>query len=284
MNEQKWVRPFLKWPGSKFDLLSVLEDELSILEGKHLMEPFCGSGVVSLNMGHRFEKCIAADANEDLVCLLRLAQKTPELLIKEGMEVYARGGKKDAFDATVVEYNQEVSVKRRAVLLLYLNRHCFNGLIRYNQKGIYNVPVGEFKQILAPWDLIRTFTENSQHIEFVHSTFEKLLSLAKPGDVVYSDPPYLPIDGKTSFTAYHKPFRLRHHVVLRDYHRELSLRGIPNAISNHDCKMSRHLYSTSKYLAFEVQRSIGSKTRGKAPECIAVFTKPALNTKQAMLT
>jgi site-specific DNA-adenine methylase len=59
-NPRTWQRPFLKWAGGKFSLLSELDRHIPA--GKRLIEPFVGGGSVFLN-SDKHESFLLADVN-----------------------------------------------------------------------------------------------------------------------------------------------------------------------------------------------------------------------------
>ncbi|MEG5757343.1 Dam family site-specific DNA-(adenine-N6)-methyltransferase, partial [Enterobacter roggenkampii] len=77
-------------------------------------------------------------------------------------------------------------------------RHCYRGLCRYNKKGGFNVPYGNYKNPYFPESEIRAFAEKAIRATFICASYDETLALLVPGDVVYCDPPY---DG--TFTDYH---------------------------------------------------------------------------------
>ncbi len=90
-----------------------------------------------------------------------------------------------------------------AARFLYLNRHCFNGLCRYNRRGEFNVPFGKYKKPYFPADEIRAFAEKAKRATFITAHYSETLDLVRDGnDVVYCDPPYL--TESDNFTAYHE--------------------------------------------------------------------------------
>jgi DNA adenine methylase len=172
------------------------------------------------------------------------------------------------------EFNACTDIRRRAALFIYLNRHCFNGLCRYNAKGGFNVPFGRYTQPQFPLAEILNFHEKSQAAEFVLSDFRRTLSQVSGHAVVYCDPPYAPIDATSNFSDYTKEgFGPQDQKDLATAARSLQGQGIPVVISNHDTDFTRALYENAKIEAFDVQRFISSKAsnRKKAAEMLAVF-------------
>jgi DNA adenine methylase len=172
------------------------------------------------------------------------------------------------------EFNTCLDTRQRAILFLYLNRHGYNGLCRYNQQGIYNVPFGRYSKPYFPETEMRFFYEKSRNVNFLHGDFQNTFSHAKAGDVIYCDPPYAPISQYSNFSAYiHKKFGEKEQIILAslaEYHAE---RGRTVLISNHDTELTRHLYRRARILSFPVKRVISCRSDQRKPvmELLAIF-------------
>lgn len=94
---------------------------------------------------------------------------------------------------------------RKASLLVYLNKTCFNGLYRENSKGEFNVPYGRYENpnILDEANIRAVSVAlRSGNTTIKRRDFQESSELAQPLDFVYFDPPYLPISETASFTSY----------------------------------------------------------------------------------
>ena len=87
-------------------------------------------------------------------------------------------------------------------MFLYLNRHAFNGLCRYNSKGEFNVPFGRYKTVHFPEKEMGDFFRAAQKFTFQCCSFEDTFAQQRKGDVIYNDPPYIPLNSTSSFTSY----------------------------------------------------------------------------------
>lgn len=193
-------RPFLKWAGGKFSQLADLEQYIPA--GKRLIEPFVGGGSVFMN-STKYADFLLADVNPDLINLYQMLSVIPEDVVREAKLMFGCLSTPDGYSAIRDEFNaQRLAGPERAAAFLYLNRHCFNGLIRYNQAGNFNVGWGKYKAPYFPEEEIDAFTEMSHKCVFMNAEFERTLSLAGAGDVVYCDPLYEPLPGTAGFTSY----------------------------------------------------------------------------------
>lgn len=241
------TRPFLKWAGGKYRLLDRLLP--SIPAGARLVEPFVGSGAVFLNAG--FASYLLCDLNADLIGLYRTLRRDGERFIAEARALFTPGNNtQEAFLRLRETFNASSDAEERSVLFLYLNRHSYNGLVRYNSKGIYNVPFGKYKAPYFPERELTAFLDKLRgcDVEFAVQDFRSTFAALRPGDVVYCDPPYAPVSAAAR-------------------------RGVPVVLSNHDVPLIRELYADARLESFPVQRfiSCNGARRGAARELLAVF-------------
>ena len=140
------TRPFLKWAGGKFRMLDRLAPHL---QGQKLIEPFAGSGAVFLNLP--FERYLIGDINPDLINLYEILKKDPIEFIDYCQNIFTPENNHQKYYLQFrEEFNNEIAGRRRAALFVYLNRHGFNGLCRYNKSGGFNVPFGSNKKPYFP--------------------------------------------------------------------------------------------------------------------------------------
>ncbi|EBB1754087.1 Dam family site-specific DNA-(adenine-N6)-methyltransferase, partial [Salmonella enterica] len=195
---RRWQRPFLKWAGGKYSLLPELER--LIPAGKRLIEPFVGGGSVFLN-SDKHERFLLADINADLINLYQMLTIVPDSVIAEAMKAFRHLNDAENYTAIREAFNAwQLNAIERAAAFLYLNRHCFNGLMRYNLDGFFNVGWGKYKAPYFPEKELMAFRKKSSACVFMNAGFERTLRLAGDGDVVYCDPPYEPMPGTAGFT------------------------------------------------------------------------------------
>lgn len=271
---RNWRRPFLKWAGGKYSLLPDL-DRL-IPAGKRLVEPFVGGGSVFLN-SDKHERFLLADVNADLINLYQMLAVVPDSVIYEAMKAFRHLN--DAENYTVIReaFNaQRLDAVERAAALLYLNRHCFNGLIRYNLDGFFNVGFGKYKAPYFPEEEIRAFKRKAHACVFMNAGFRRTLALAGDGDVVYCDPPYEPLPGTAGFTNYAAGgFSWDSQVELTESCVAAHQRGAKVVISNSTAPRVIELYEQHGFTLHRVsaRRSISSKgsTRETASDVVATL-------------
>ncbi|EAV3944318.1 Dam family site-specific DNA-(adenine-N6)-methyltransferase [Salmonella enterica] len=269
---RSWRRPFLKWAGGKYSLLPEL-DRL-IPAGKRLIEPFVGGGSVFLN-SDKHERFLLADINADLINLYQMLAVVPDSVIAEAMKAFRHLNDVENYTVIREAFNaQKLNATERAAAFLYLNRHCFNGLMRYNLDGFFNVGWGKYKAPYFPEKELMAFRKKSSACVFMNAGFERTLRLAGDGDVVYCDPPYEPMPGTAGFTSYAAwGFSWNSQVALAESCVAAHQRGAKVFISNSTAPRVIELYERHGFTLHRVnaRRSISSKgsTREIANDIVA---------------
>ena len=276
-------KPFLKWAGNKFRVLPHLIPHIG--DPKRYIEPFGGSLSVALNISA--DEYVLNDINKDLYCLYTNVDKE---FVSECRELFTdENNTRERYLELRKEFNSEQDCRKRAKLFLYLNKHAFNGLSRYNSKGEYNVPYGKENKDSKTGRIVKTkahFPEqelnyfrdvfSNRKVEFFNTSFsdESLYKNVSSGDVVYFDPPYVPLNDTAYFTDYAKEgFSYDQQVQLAELAESLANRGAKVIVSNHDTAVSRELYKKAQIYPIQVTRTIAAKggSRKKAKELIAVY-------------
>ncbi|MBI0278515.1 Dam family site-specific DNA-(adenine-N6)-methyltransferase, partial [Hafnia alvei] len=231
------IRPFIKWAGGKSRVMPKLLPHLP--KADCLIEPFVGGASVFLNTDYR--RYILADINRDLINLYEYAKNDTDNLIAIAKGMFAIGNTAEYYATARNEFTIRPQLGlMNAATFLYLNRHGFNGVCRYNSKGGFTVPYGKHKTPpYFPEKEIREFAQkaNDTHAKFICAPFHNTISvMATEGAVIYCDPPYIPISATANFTQYAKePFgRVEHmHLVTSLLAANLA-HAVPVVISNSD--------------------------------------------------
>lgn len=273
----KKKRAFLKWAGGKYSLLDDIKKHLP--QGNCLIEPFVGAGSVFLNTS--FSRYILADINSDLIDLYNIVKSQTDKYVAAAREVFIpENNLPEQYFRLRSEFNQSIEPLRRAVLFLYLNRHGYNGLCRYNRRGEFNVPFGRYKKPYFPEAELYHFAEKAQNASFYCESYADSMARADDACVVYCDPPYAPLSPTASFTAYHaNRFGACEQAHLAQLAESLRERQIPVLISNHDIALTREWYRQANlHHVVKVRRSISSKghTRKKVDELLALYYSPKM--------
>jgi DNA adenine methylase len=211
MNMTNGPRPFLRWAGSKRQLLPILSSHWSD-DFERYLEPFLGSGSLFFRLGP--QRAVLGDINSDLIATYeQVRDNLGEVLLElSGM----RKDKGEYYRIRSID-TSSLPPPRRAARFIYLNRFAFNGLYRTNRKGEFNVPYGGEKTGNVPnREWLAACSRALQAASLIAGDFEVVLSQARVGDFVYLDPPYS-VGARRVFNEYdpssfgaHDLQRLRH--------------------------------------------------------------------------
>ena len=265
------MKPFLKWPGGKHRVVHRIRERLP--QGRRLVEPFVGSGAVFLNTA--YPTAWLADINADLIALYQAVQTTGPDFIEAARPFFTpENNRPDRYYEHRARFNACADPWERSTLFLYLNRHGYNGLVRYNSAGHFNVPFGRYTRPYFPETELAAFAAASQRAVFQCADFRAVMEAAEPGDVIYCDPPYIPLSATANFTDYAGGgFGPQDQQDLAALARRLATRDIPVLISNHETAWSVELYSGAQLDRFPVARFIScdGNHRDPARELLALF-------------
>ncbi|AXF58071.1 DNA adenine methylase [Leclercia sp. W6] len=260
----------LKWAGNKTAIMPELIKRLPA--GPRLVEPFAGSCAVMMSTD--YPAYLVADINPDLINLYRVIAEDCENFIALARAVFESMSLAESYYRVreVFNHDQELNRLRRAVYFLYLNRHCYRGLCRYNLQGIFNVPFGNYKEPYFPESEIRAFADKAKRATFICASFEETLEMVQTGDVIYCDPPY---DG--TFAKYHTAgFTEDEQYLLASLLERMAAQGHTVVVSNSDTALTRSLYRDFKIHTLTAKRSIGvASGEGKAAVEIIAVASPA---------
>jgi DNA adenine methylase len=268
----KKQRAFLKWAGGKYRLLEEIQRHLS--PGSLLIEPFVGAGSVFLNTD--YPEYWLADINRDLINLYNTVKHSPQQFVSDSRHWFQeRYNSPGAYYQLRETFNQSVDPYQRSLLFLYLNRHGYNGLCRYNSRGNFNVPFGTYKKPYFPEEELYCFAKKAQRATFVCENYTQSLRRASQRAVVYCDPPYAPLSTTANFTAYHtQGFTLIDQQQLAMLaHQTMLETGATVVISNHDTTQTRHWYQHAQLTPVTVRRLISREGQGRVlvPELLARY-------------
>ncbi len=266
-------KPFLKWAGGKYRVLDKILRELPV--GSQFVEPFAGSCAVYLNI--EAKTALICDVNADLICLYQHIQREGKEFISYCQEFFAPSNNtKEKYIEIRNEFNICKDTRKRGALLLYLNRHSFNGLIRYNLTGEFNVPFGKYKEPYFPLKELTEFYKKTQEVEtcFLCCDFRNTFDKLENGDVIYCDPPYIPLSATSNFTNYAgSDFSIKDQRDLAELSKAAHNKNIAVILSNHDTDITRNLYADAEIKSFNVQRfiSCNGDNRALIPEILAIY-------------
>lgn len=265
------LKPVLKWAGGKTQLLPTLKDNLPS-SYKAYYEPFIGGA--SLLFSIQPSVAVINDINSQLIYLYKTIRDDASSLISIiqqydsvlcTKEYYLK--LRDAYNSKIENNILDVEC---SALMVWLNKHCFNGLYRVNSKGLFNVPYNnrvlgnsiDIDNIKAIHDYL-----DLSDIQILNMDFEQVCEQVQKDDFVYFDSPYIPESVTADFTSYSKDgFTLKDHQRLAALFKHLDSIGAKVMLSNNDIPMVYELYSGFNIKSFGVKRMINrdaSKRSGK---------------------
>lgn len=257
------MSPVLKWAGGKTQLLEIIRSRMPESYNTYF-EPFIGGGAVVLDLCP--STAVINDCNEQLVNLYMQLKKAPYLLAEYIAEFDNYACDKTFYLSMRERYNRKIIEHQLdtecAALMVWINKHCFNGLYRVNNKGLFNVPYNnritgrsfDADNIIAIGKYL-----NSADVKILCSDFEIACQEVKAGDFVYFDSPYIPAGETAYFTDYTKTgFLPADHERLAELFIRLDRLGAKLMLSNNDVPLARDLYKGFNIQAVEVRRMINS--------------------------
>jgi len=195
-------QPFLKWVGGKRKLLPAL---LPLVPERieTYYEPFLGGGALfwALADEGRFRRAVLSDVNVELVTTyLAIRDQAGAVLSALGRFEHT----KECFEATKAIDWRQLPVDRVAARMIFLNRTAINGLYRVNRKGQFNAAFGSYKKMdrFADPEVITACSRALQGVAITAAPWTWMTENPGPGDVVYFDPPYVPVSATANFTGY----------------------------------------------------------------------------------
>ena len=274
--EAQRIRPVLKWAGGKTQLLPQLMASMPTTYEKYL-EPFIGGGALFFNLAP--ERSVIGDTNSELInlytCLVSSAGEISEVL--NGMPVTSE----DFYRVRGCDWQNDDPVVA-AARTIYLNRLCFNGLYRVNKKGQFNVPFGNYKKPTFPTkEALLNAGKILSNATIVESDYANLLKKhASKGDLVFLDPPYVPIGKYSDFNRYGtKQFTGTNHEELAAEVRRLADLGCYVILTNSNHPSVHELFGDFEIQILKTRRNINSTGSDRNGEDVLVIANGLVTSK-----
>ena len=293
--KEKAVKPFLKWAGGKGQLLKEIEHYYPFADGgiTKYAEPFVGGGAVLFDILSKYdlEEVYISDVNAELINTYHIIRDDVDTLIEMlyvmqndfiPLDTNARKAyyieKRERFNDLKVNGNENINIEK-ATLMIFLNKTCFNGLFRVNKKGLFNVPMGSYKNpMICDENNLRAVSGKLQKVTIVCGDYRESADFIDENTFVYFDPPYRPITDTASFTAYtENMFSDEEQIELARFVDSMHKKGAKIVVSNSDPKNSNtedeffdNIYAAHKIKRVEAARMINcnSEARGKIKELL----------------
>lgn len=265
------LSPILHWAGGKTQILDEIIKNMPTKYNNYY-EPFIGGGAVLLGISP--VRAHISDINEQLVNLYIQVKESVENVIKKINILDSVPCTKEFYYYVRYQYNNKITNHildaESAALMIWVNKHCFNGLYRVNKNGKFNVPYNfKIKGKSIDEKNVRLISNYLNHSDITITCldFEKVCETVREGDFVYFDSPYIPKSITASFTDYTmNGFSLQDHRRLTALFKRLDGIGAKIMLSNNDVPLVRELYAGYRIHSLNVKRMIncdGNKRFGK---------------------
>lgn len=282
MDDVTRPEPFLRWAGGKRQLLPILHaampKDLDLSEVR-FFEPFVGGGAVMFSLSEILEtppegrdRVVINDVNAELIATYTALRDNNNEVVAKLKRLRNKLSEADYYKMRATAPTSNVD---RAARLIYLNRTGFNGLYRVNSSGGFNVPWGKLKNPnVCNEPLLLAVGNWLKHVEIRQGSFASAVEDAKSGDLVYFDPPYIPLSLTSAFSKYSKDdFRELDQYALAGVIQGLIERGVRVMLSNSFTPRTIKIFEPVINLrVLNVTRTIAAKkeARGTVQEVIGI--------------
>lgn len=277
MDESNIIVPPVKCQGIKTKLVPFIEEHVKRSDDGIWIEPFVGTGVVALNIAPK--KALLTDKNQYVISLyqgIQNGQYTPAIvrsfLELHGEKLEQLGGK------YYIEMRDAFNENGDPLYFLFLNRSDFNGMIRFNRKGQFNVPFCQKPNRFAKayvTKICNQIASVSRILEDREWTFkccswQKAFEGATENDYIYLDPPYIGRD-----TSYVGEWPEEEAIALAEYAHRTPANVCLSMWKENEFRRNDHLYDHwSDFTWFEQDHfyHVGAKETNRHPmiEVLAV--------------
>lgn len=260
----------MKWAGGKRQLQARILEIFPAFSGTYF-EPFLGGAAVFFAL--KPKRAVLADINAGLINLYtsvkedHLSVHKAAQRLEEEFNNLKPGYQSEMFYRLRTAYNEsDRTGSEAAALFLFLNKAGFNGIYRENASGGFNVPFGKKNSVnLAPLENLEATSNAFRSAELHLLNYKQSVATAKVGDLVYFDPPYVPLSITSAFTSYTKEdFGLAQQEELAATFRQLDAKGVKVALSNSKTEVVKDLYKGFEFHELSATRQVSAKISGRS--------------------
>lgn len=270
------AKPFIKWVGGKSQLLDEIREKYPSKIEKYC-EPFVGGGAVLFDILSYFQpkEILINDINKELINTYSQIKNNCSGMISQLSEIqsiyknHSIEKNKEFFYEKRSRYNElkvngnDAENLEKAVLFIFLNKTCFNGLYRVNSKGLFNVPFNNAKNpLLCDEENLKNCSMLLQNVEMKIRDYKECKDFIDSDTFVYIDPPYRPLTQTAAFTSYSENgFTDKEQIELGNFITEISNKGAMVVASNSDPKNTNENdnFFDELYSNFEIERVSASR-------------------------
>ena len=269
------AKPILKWAGGKTQMLGNLLPKVPASYNRYI-EPFFGGGAMFFAL--QPEKAVIADSNPELINMYREVADHVEDVIKH-LEEYENTS--EMFYTVRSQDWAKLPKAEAAARTIFLNKTCFNGLYRVNKQGQFNVPYGKYKNPrICDSDGLRAASAALKRADILCGDYLLVLEhYAQPGDLIFLDPPYLPVSEYADFKRYTKEqFYEEDHIELAKMVSTLHERGCHVILTNSNHPLVHELYAPFNIDVIQTKRHISCNGNTRKGEDVIVTIPPKQRT------
>lgn len=248
--------PLLRWAGGKQRFAKRIANFIKEnLDNRLYVEPFFGAGSVFMEL--QPERALLGDINPCIIQLCNTVINDPIGLSRELIKNMQADCEEHYYNCRD-NFNQLPWSTTQAARFLYLNRTCFNGIYRVNQRGEFNVPYGHKPRPVFPSQHdILTAADLLRKSVLHQACFRETLDAIQGDSFIFLDPPYPPINETAYFEHYTSTrFDEEEHEDLADCMAALSARGVKFVMTNADVELNHCLYRDFNIAPLAVTRNV----------------------------
>lgn len=198
MENNKTIIPPIKCQGIKTKIIPFIREHVKRNESGLWIEPFVGTGVVAFNL--KPKRAILNDKNQYIISFYQKIQ-TGEIssnIVRDFLE-YHGAILAEKGNEYYIEMRENFNSNGDPLYFLFLNRSDFNGMIRFNKKGYFNVPFCQKPNRFSKAYITKICNQvkNISHIlsnsdwKFTCQPWQETFKSATNEDYIYLDPPYI---------------------------------------------------------------------------------------------
>lgn len=268
--ETKIIVPPIKCQGIKTKLVPFIKEHVKRNPNGLWIEPFVGTGVVAFNM--RPKHALLIDKNQYIIALYKAIQnkKITATIVREFLEYHGPKLLEKGKDY-YLEIREQFNNNGEPLFFLFLNRSDFNGMIRFNRKGKFNVPFCQKPNRFAKAYITKICNQVERVAEviadndwrFENGSWKEAFQAAGEDDYIYLDPPYIGRD-----TSYVGEWPDEEAVALAEYSHQTAANVCLSMWKENEFRRNEHLFqywSDFTWHEYNHFYHIGAKERNRHP-------------------